>query len=110
MSALLEIAGTVSIAAGTLLAVTGSVGLVRLPDFFTRLHGAGVTDTAGTGLIAAGLMLIAGWSLVSLKLGLIVVFVFLTGPVATHALAKAAVHGGLQPLTFGPQEGKSSNP
>ncbi len=82
---------------GSFFLVVGAVGLVRLPDFFTRLHAAGVTDTGGAWLILAGLMLQAGLSLVTVKLAFIGLFLFFTSPTACHALAKAALHRGLEP-------------
>lgn len=83
---------------GGFLCVSGSVGLLRFPDFFTRMHAASVTDTLATGMILAGLMLQAPSWIVFGKLAMILVFVLLTGPTAGHALAKAALHSGLKPL------------
>ena len=76
----------------------GALGLVRFPDFFTRLHAAGVTDTAGAELIVFAMMLQApNWLVVS-KLGFIAVFLALTSPVATHAIAHAAWRAGFKPM------------
>jgi len=83
---------------GGLFVVIGNIGLVRLPDFYTRLHAAGITDTLGAGLLLLGMIFQAGWSLVAFKLALIIVFILLTSPTATHALAKSALHGNLKPL------------
>ncbi|HSH42886.1 MAG TPA: monovalent cation/H(+) antiporter subunit G [Arenicellales bacterium] len=83
--------------AGGALVIVGGIGLVRLPDFFSRLHAVSIPDTLGVGLITTGLILQAGLSLVSLKLLLILLFLLFTGPTATHALAKAALHGQLLP-------------
>ena len=82
---------------GVFFVFTGTLGLLRLPDFYTRLHAAGITDTLGTELLLIGMMLQAGWSLVTAKLLMISLFVFFTSPTATHAVAKAALHGGLKP-------------
>ena len=82
---------------GGFFLVVGALGLVRLPDLFTRLHAAGVGDTLGVGLFVLGFMLLADFGSVTVKLALVLVFLLLTGPVATHALAKAALHGGLRP-------------
>lgn len=82
---------------GTAFALIGAVGIVRLPDVFTRMHGAGMIDTLGAGLILLGLMLQAGLSLVSVKLALIAVFLFFTSPTTTFALARAALSGGVDP-------------
>lgn len=84
---------------GGALVIVGGIGLIRLPDFFSRLHAVSIPDTLGAGLITAGLILQAGLSLVSLKLLLILLFLLFTGPTATHALAKAALHGELKPRT-----------
>ena len=94
---------------GAAFLVIGAIGLVRLPDFFTRIHATGVIDTLGIALTFAGLVLLAGWSLPAVKLVLILCFMLLTGPTATHALAKAALHGRLDPLSGRPPEPPSSN-
>lgn len=83
---------------GAFLILSGGVGVLRFPDFFTRMHAAGVTETLATALILFGLMLLAGWSIVSFKLLLILLFIMITSPVASHALTKAALHGKLQPM------------
>lgn len=83
---------------GAFLIISGAVGVLRFPDFFTRMHAAGVTETLATTLILLGLMLLAGWSIMSFKLLLILLFILITSPVASHALTKAALHGKLQPL------------
>ena len=77
----------------------GGVGALRLPNFYTRMHAASLTDTMGTTLILAGLMLQAGWSLATLKLIAILMFLLLTGPTATYALANAALLSGMKPET-----------
>ena len=94
---------------GAAFLVIGAIGLVRLPDFFTRIHATGVIDTLGIALTFAGLVMLAGWSLPAVKLVLILCFMLLTGPTATHALAKAALHGRLDPLSGRPPEAPSSN-
>ena len=83
---------------GAFLIISGAVGVLRFPDFFTRMHAAGVTETLATTLILLGLILLAGWSILSFKLLLILLFILITSPVASHALTKAALHGNLQPL------------
>ncbi|MEE9300973.1 MAG: monovalent cation/H(+) antiporter subunit G [Alphaproteobacteria bacterium] len=84
---------------GSFFVVSGGIGLLRMPDFFTRLHAAGVTDTMGAGLILLGLMLQGGASFVTVKLVLILVFLLFTSPTASHALAHAALVGGHKPWT-----------
>jgi multicomponent Na+:H+ antiporter subunit G len=83
--------------AGAFLVLVGALGLVRMPDFYTRLHPAGVTDTLGADLILLGLMVQAGFSLVTIKLILIGAFLFFTSPTSTHAIANAALVAGLKP-------------
>ena len=75
----------------------GGIGVVRFPDLFTRMHAASLTDTLGAGLILTGLMLQSGFALPLAKLVLILLLILFTSPVSTHALAKAALHGGLRP-------------
>jgi len=97
MAVLLDIASWLLLLAGSFFVVVGSLGLVRFPEFFTRIHAASITDTLGAGLMILGLLLQSPHWLVAAKLVLIVMFLVLTGPTATHALAKAALHGGLMP-------------
>ena len=78
--------------------VTGALGMVRFPDFFTRLHGAGVTDTAGAELMLFAMMLQAPNWMVFAKLVFIAAFLGLTSPVATHAIAHAAWMVGFKPM------------
>ena len=86
------------LAAGSIFVLIGAFGLVRLPDFYTRLHAAGITDTLGAELILIGLMFQAGFSLVTVELILISLFIFFTSPTATHAVANAARVMGLKPM------------
>jgi multicomponent Na+:H+ antiporter subunit G len=85
------------ISSGAFFTVTGMIGLLRMPDLFTRLHAASVTDTLGAGLLCGGLMLQAGPTLVAAKLLFILALLFFTGPAITHALAQAALHAGVKP-------------
>ena len=86
------------LAAGSIFVLIGAFGLIRLPDFYTRLHAAGITDTLGAELILLGLMFQAGLSLITVKLILISLFIFFTSPTATHAVANAARVMGLKPM------------
>tara|TARA_B100000085_G_scaffold72619_1_gene65064 strand:- start:34 stop:372 length:339 start_codon:yes stop_codon:yes gene_type:complete len=86
------------LAAGSIFVLIGAFGLIRLPDFYTRLHAAGITDTLGAELILLALMFQAGLSLVTVKLILISLFIFFTSPTATHAVANAARVMGLKPM------------
>lgn len=90
---------------GSVFAVIGGLGIVRLPDFYSRLHGGGVTDTMGAGLILTGLMFQAGLSLATAKLLMILFFLLITSPTSCHALAQAAINEGLEPAhTIDPEE------
>ena len=80
----------------------GALGLLRFPDFYSRLHAAGITDTLGAWLLIAGMMFQAGFSQVTIKLALIAIFLFFTSPTSTHALARAALHAGVKPWTRPP--------
>lgn len=82
---------------GALLAVVGALGVLRFPDVYTRIHAASITDTSAATLVLLGLGLMSGDGLVALKLGLVWIFVMLTGPTASHALAHAAHASGHAP-------------
>jgi multicomponent Na+:H+ antiporter subunit G len=100
---ILEFASWGCLIAGALLSIIGGIGIHRFPDFYSRLHAAGTTDTLCAALILLGLGLQAGLTLASLKLLLIFAFLLFTSPTATHALANAALHGGLKPQLDGDQ-------
>jgi multicomponent Na+:H+ antiporter subunit G len=82
---------------GGAFVLIGGVGVLRMPDLYTRMHAASLTDTMGTLLILGGVILQAGISLAAIKLVAIAVFLLLTGPTATYALANAALLSGLKP-------------
>jgi multicomponent Na+:H+ antiporter subunit G len=109
MDLILNALSWVCIIAGGVFCLISGIGLVRMPDVFTRIHAASVGDTMGVGLIILGLLFQAGLAadLVGIKLILILVFLLFTGPVATHALAQAALLDGEKPWTRdgGPTEG-----
>lgn len=83
---------------GGAFGIIGGIGLVRFPDFYTRLHAAGVTETLCAICIVFGLVLQAGFSLVTLKLLLILLFLLFTAPTATHAVARSAMIDEVEPL------------
>jgi len=85
------------ILSGSVFAVVGSYGTVRFPFFWSRLHAASITDSGGMILLILGMCLQAGASLITVKLLIIGVFMFITGPTATHAVANAAIISGLRP-------------
>lgn len=86
-----------AILSGSFFVLVGSIGLIRMPDMFTRMHAASIIDTLGAGLLIAGMMMQAGPSLITLKLLFILMLFLITSPVATHALAQAALHDGEKP-------------
>jgi multicomponent Na+:H+ antiporter subunit G len=93
-----EIASWILILLGSFFTVVGAFGLARLPDVFTRMHAASVTDTLGVGFLILGMILQVGFSLVTLKLLFLLALFFFTSPVVTHALAQACLHEGIRPL------------
>lgn len=103
MSLLLDVLSWACMLAGSFFCVLGAVGLLRMPDFYTRMHAASVVDTLGAGLMLLGMLLQAGATLVGAKLLMIFVLLLLTSPTATHALARAALLRGLQPLLAEPE-------
>lgn len=97
MELVVTVISWVCLVTGSLFAVVGGIGIVRLPDFYTRLHSGGITDTMGAGLILLGLMFQAGLTLVTVKLVMIFFFLFVTSPTSCHALASAALAHGVRP-------------
>lgn len=86
-----------SVLMGLFFLLAGTLGVLRLPDFYTRIHAAGMTDTLGAEMILLGLMIQSGFSQMTLKLLFVAFFLLLTGPTATHAVANAAHRAGLKP-------------
>ncbi len=101
MSAAVDAASWVLLVAGAAACLVGALGVLRMPDFYTRAHAASLTDTLGAGFVLAGLMLQAGWTLVAVKLAIVGLLIFFASPTAAHALARAALGRGLQPLVYG---------
>ena len=104
MAMLVDVLSGLFIALGVIALLIGSLGLVRLPDLFSRTHAVGMMDTAGVGLIILGLIVHEGLTLISFKLALVGIFLFFTSPIATHALAQGAFRSGLRPVTHDPQD------
>ena len=90
MSLVLDIASWILILAGGAFAIVGALGTLRMPDFYTRVHAASVTDIVGSLAILLGLALQAEHALIAVKLGIVALLIFFTSPSATHALVKAA--------------------
>ena len=101
MNLAIDIASWLSLTAGGFIMVACGLGLVRLPNVFARLHAGGLADTGGSALLILGMALQAGWTLVTVKLVLVGIFLFFTVPTASHALAHAAILGGIRPEAEG---------
>ncbi len=93
----LDILSWILLCLGGAFVLIGGIGALRLPSFYTRLHAASLTETMATILIFAGMILQAGLSLATLKLLAIMVFLLLTAPTASYALANAALQSGMRP-------------
>lgn len=97
----MSVAGNLFIGLGLAFMVITALGLLRLPDFFARVHAVSKTETLGITLVLIGLILHEGATLVSLKIGLILVFVAIANPVGAHLLSRAALRNGLMPWRRG---------
>ena len=98
MAVVIDILSWILLLAGAGFMLVGGIGVLRLPDVYTRAHAGGITDTLGADLILVGLILQGGFTLVSVKLALILVFIFFTSPTSTHALIHTAHANGLDPV------------
>jgi multicomponent Na+:H+ antiporter subunit G len=87
----------VLIISGSFFVVVGAFGTYRFPDFWSRLHAASITDSAGVILLLIGMGVYSGLTLITFKLLVIGLFLFITGPTSTHAVANAALVSGLRP-------------
>ena len=84
---------------GGLFVLIGGIGALRMPDLYTRMHAASVTESIGAILVIIGVMLQAGFTLATIKLAAILLFLLLTSPTSTNALASAALLAGNEPMT-----------
>lgn len=98
MDFLVDLASWALILAGSFFTVVGAIGLVRMPDVYTRVHAGSLIDSLGVGLLIVGLALQAGFGLVTLKLLVLLGAIFFTWPVATHALVRVCLHEDIKPL------------
>lgn len=103
MKLLLDLLSWACLLGGGFFCILGAVGLLRMPDFYTRVHAASLVDTLGAGLMLAGLMLQAGFTLIGAKLAMIFLLLLVISPTATHALANAALARGVHPLLGEPE-------
>lgn len=97
MTVVVSILAWLFLAAGSVFSIIGGIGIIRFPEFFSRLHGGGITDTLGAGLILIGLMLLGGFTLATVKLAMILFFLMIASPSSCHALARAALKDGQEP-------------
>lgn len=86
-------------AGGVFFGVVAAVGLLRLPDLYTRAHSASKSDTLGAVLSLAAVALAFGTRLAALKIVLLILFMFITNPTAVHAITRAAADQGIEPWT-----------
>ena len=93
----LDILSWLAIVAGLFFMLVGSIGVLRMPDVYTRLHAAGMTDTLGAGFLILGMCFQTGFTLLTLRLLLVYAFLLFTSPIGTHALARAALSGKVEP-------------
>lgn len=113
MNIFVEILCWALILSGSFFVVVGAFGTYRFPDFWSRLHAASVTDSAGVILLLIGMGIYSGLTLITFKLFVIGLFLFITGPTSTHAVANAALVSGLKPPQKNkqtPSNPKSNNP
>lgn len=95
---MIDIVSSILLLTGVFFGLSGAYGLFKFPDFFTRVHAASVTDSISAILIIGGLLLQTSFDLNTGKLLFILIFLMITSPTASHALAKSARHGGLLTL------------
>ena len=100
MDTLLQILSWALILSGSFFVVVGAIGTLRFPDFWARLHAASVTESGGVILLLTGMCIQAGFTLITIKLMIIGLFLFITGPTSTHAVANAALVSGLRPKSL----------
>ena len=103
MTLALDILSWVLLTLGGISVLIGGIGALRMPDLYTRMHAASVTDSLGAILVLGGIMLQAGLSLALIKLVAILLFLLLTSPTASNALASAALLAGTKPIAHVPE-------
>lgn len=97
MSIAIDILSWILLTTGGVFVFIGGLGALRMPNLYTRMHAASLTDTMGAVLVLGGIMLQAGLTLATIKLAAILLFLLLTSPTASNALASAAILSGMQP-------------
>ena len=99
MDTLINLISFIFIFIGSITILIGSLGLLRLPDVFSRIHAVGMIDTAGIGFIIFGLLIYSGFTIVSIKLLILGFVLIFTSPISGHAVAISAKKTGLEPIT-----------
>ena len=97
MPMILDAVSWVLLSVGGVFVLVGGIGALRMPNLYTRMHAASVTDTMGAVLVLAGVMVQAGLTLATIKLVAILLFLLITSPTASYALANAALLAGIKP-------------
>ena len=97
MDLFIDILSWILLTLGGIFVFIGGLGALRLPNLYTRMHAASLTDTMAAILIIAGIMLQAGFTLATIKLAVIFAFLMFSSPTASNALASAAILSGYQP-------------
>jgi multicomponent Na+:H+ antiporter subunit G len=98
MTTLIDILSWTLLSLGGVAVLIGGIGALRMPDLYSRMHAAGITDSLGAILIIVGIMLQSGLSLATVKLAAILLFLLITSPTSSNALASAALLAGTQPM------------
>lgn len=98
MSTIIDLISAVLVISGSIFVVIGAIGFLRMPDIYTRMHAASVIETLGAGLLIAGMLLQAPTIFVAFKLLVLAALFFFFGPVASHAIAQAALSAGVSPI------------
>jgi len=106
MSLFIDVLSWIFLVAGGFFCLVGAVGMLRMPDFYTRMHASSVIETLGVGFLLAGMAMQAGLTLVTVKLAVIGMLVLFASPTASHALANAALARGVEPIL---DQGKASS-
>ncbi|HSW56902.1 MAG TPA: monovalent cation/H(+) antiporter subunit G [Dehalococcoidales bacterium] len=91
------IIAAIFVVAGLFFLAVSTMGLIRLPDFYTRCHAVGKSETLGSMLVLFGLAVFQGWDFNSIKLLMILIFIGVVNPTATHIIAQAAFRSKLEP-------------
>lgn len=97
MALLQDILSWILLSAGSVFVLVGGIGALRMPNLYTRMHATSVTDTMGAVLVLTGVMVQAGLTLATIKLAAILVFLLITSPTSSYALANAALLAGIKP-------------